>query len=142
MDSTTIASVPTLSRAELLAFTLPVLPLAIVGIVVNSIIIYLYVRFKVLRAEGGVHMMALLAVCDGLYSAANLQVSVRRVFGVSFCSQVKVYHVWEQYATPVTTAFFCLMFGGIWPNMVAAPAAQLANVALCLDRCVKGRGKC
>lgn len=54
---------------------LPVFPLAIIGIVGNSIIIYLYVRFKTLRTEGGVHMMALLAMCDLLSSATSLQAS-------------------------------------------------------------------
>ena len=63
-----------LSRDELLAFMLVILPLSIVGLVANSIIVYLYVRYKALRAEGGLHMMALLALLDLLFSATTLQV--------------------------------------------------------------------
>ena len=85
MNNTTIASLLTLSRAELLAFALSTMLLAVVGILTNSIIVYSYVRFKTLRAGGGIHMMALLAVCDWLFSATNLQVSVVRVLDVSYC---------------------------------------------------------
>lgn len=65
----------TLSRNEFLAFTLPVLPLAAIGVVSNTIIVYSYVRFATLRTEGGVHMMALLAVFDLLSNVASLQAS-------------------------------------------------------------------
>ena len=72
MNNSTAATA--LSRDEILAFILPVLPLSAIGLVVNGIIVYLYVRYKTLRAEGGVHMMALLALFDLLHSAARLQV--------------------------------------------------------------------
>ena len=68
------SAVTVVSREELLAFMLSSLPLSVVGIVVNGIIVYLYVRYATLRAEGGVHMMALLAFFDLLFSAAKLQV--------------------------------------------------------------------
>ena len=74
MNNTTIASTSPLSRAELLAFMLSSVPLAIVGIAGNGIIVYLYARFKTLRAEGGVHMMALLAFFDLLCSVVTLHV--------------------------------------------------------------------
>ena len=72
MNNSTVDSV--LSREELLAFLLPVLPLSAIGIVVNGIIVYLYARYATLRAEGGFHMMALLALFDLLHSAAKLRV--------------------------------------------------------------------
>ena len=82
----------TLSHSELMAFTLPILPLAVIGIVDNSVIVYMYVRYKTLRAEGGFHMMALLAVCDLLNSATHLQASFllfsRQTFSLSSQSTV------------------------------------------------------
>ena len=72
MNNSTTATV--LSRDELLAFMLPVLPLAVIDLVGNDIIVYLYVRYKALRAESGIHMMALLALFDLLSSATTLQV--------------------------------------------------------------------
>ena len=74
MNNTTITSTPVLSRAELLAFMLSVVPLSIVGVAGNGVIVYLYARFKTLRAEGGVHIMALLALFDLLNSVTTLQV--------------------------------------------------------------------
>ena len=74
MNTSTVTTA--LSRNELLAFTLPVFLLSVIGLVVNSGIIYLYVRYKALRAEGGVHMMALLALFDLLSSISTLQVRV------------------------------------------------------------------
>ena len=50
MNNSTVATV--LSRNELLAFMLLAFPFSIIALVVNSIIIYLYVRYKALRAEG------------------------------------------------------------------------------------------
>ena len=78
MNNSTATTV--LSRDELLAFMLPVLPLSVIGLVANSIIVYLYVRYKTLRAEGGVHMMALLAFFDLLHSATKLHVRFRMLF--------------------------------------------------------------
>ena len=78
MNNSTASTV--LSRNELLAFTLPLSSLAVIGLATNSIIVYLYVRYKTLRAEGGVHMMALLAFFDLLHSAAKLQVHLRMLF--------------------------------------------------------------
>ena len=66
-----------LSREELLAFMLLELPLSAIGLVVNGIIVYLYVRYATLRAEGGVHMMALLAFFDLLHSATKLHVCLQ-----------------------------------------------------------------
>ena len=69
-----------LSREELLAFMLPVFSLSVIGIVANGVIVYLYVRYKTLRAEGGVHIMALLALFDLLYSVTALHVCLERFF--------------------------------------------------------------
>ena len=77
MNDTTTASVEVLSRTELLPFLLPVLLLSLIGIVSNGIIVYLYESFKTLRAEGGMHSMALLAICHLLSCSANLQVLSR-----------------------------------------------------------------
>ena len=78
MNNSTVDTV--LSRGELLAFMLPLFPLSTIGVVANGVIVYLYVRYKTLRAEGGVHMMALLALFDLLYSATALQVCFECVF--------------------------------------------------------------
>ena len=78
MNNSTVDTV--LSRGELLAFMLPLFPLSTIGVVANGVIVYLYVRYKTLRAEGGVHMMALLALFDLLHSAAKLQVCFECVF--------------------------------------------------------------
>ena len=72
MNNSTVATV--LSRGELLAFMLSALPLSVIGLVGNGVIVYLYARYKTLRAEGGVHMMALLALFDLFSSATTLQV--------------------------------------------------------------------
>ena len=69
-----------LSRAELLALMLPVFPLSVIGVVANGAIVYLYVHYKSLRTEGGVHMMALLAFFDLLYSMTALHVRFECVF--------------------------------------------------------------
>ena len=68
MNNSTATTVP--SREELLALILSIFSLSAIGVVVNGIIVYLYVRYKTLRAEGGVHMMTLLALFDLLHSAA------------------------------------------------------------------------
>ena len=44
------------------------------------------------------------------------------------------YRVYELYASPVTSVFFCLIVGGLWESASTLVAAQLTNVALCLDR--------
>ena len=79
MNNSTVVTV--LSREELLALTLPLFPLSVIGLVANGIIVYLYVRYATLRAEGGVHMMALLAFFDLLHSATKLQVCLSMLRG-------------------------------------------------------------
>ena len=125
-----------LSRAELLALILPVFPLSVIGIVVNGVIVYLYVRYKTLRAEGGFHMMALLALFDLLHSATALQVRLSafspksnanidvnlspiRALRLARCRRFLLLHCWRSVG------------GG---GMIMVVAAQLANVALCWDR--------
>lgn len=66
------SEVSALSQAELLAFVLPALPMAVIGLVGNALIIFSYVRFKTLRAVGSVHMMALLALYDFIYSISSM----------------------------------------------------------------------
>ena len=78
MNNSTVDTV--LSHEELLAFMLPMFPLSAIGIVANGVIVYLYVRYKTLRAEGGFHMMALLALFDLLHSATALQVRFECTF--------------------------------------------------------------
>ena len=78
MNNSTVATVP--NRDELLALTLFAFLLSVIGLVVNSTIVYLYVRYKALRAEGGVHMMALLAFIDLLHSATKLHVRFSNAF--------------------------------------------------------------
>lgn len=64
-----------LSLNEMLLFMLPVIPLSAIGVINNTIVIVVYARFKTLRAEGGIHMITLMAGCDLLSSLANMQVS-------------------------------------------------------------------
>ena len=78
MNNSTVATV--LSRDEFLTFLLLAFLLSVIGLVANGIIVYLYVRYKALRAEGGFHMMALLAFFDLLHSAAKLQVCFLNAF--------------------------------------------------------------
>lgn len=136
MDNSSVITV--LSRDELLAFMLPIFPLSAIGLVVNGIIVYLYVRYKALRAEGGFHMMALLAFFDLLNSAVTLQVDMCDCVSYqSNAKQVSTYRVYELYASPVTSIFFCFIVGGVWENGVTIMAAQLINIALCFDRYLK-----
>ena len=47
---------------------------------------------------------------------------------------MSTYRIYELYASPVTSMLFCLTVGGVWENVVMMVAAQLTNVALCLER--------
>ena len=78
MNNSTVATL--MSRDELLAFILPLSFLATIGIVTNSIIVYLYMRYATLRAKGGMHMIALLALYDSLHSAGKLHVCLKVLF--------------------------------------------------------------